>query len=122
MDGDKLEKTHQDLTTPLFIRVFNMFPNLCKLDFHSRCKGFNGRLYFETLGQTLSSSTLMELHVNVCGPEYCLFLLDGRFTQLHTFYVTIPYAFPSPRKYMKQVCYVTRTLQLLFTQIFNLSA
>ncbi len=122
MDNDKLERTREDLATPLFIRVLNMFTNLCKLDFHSCSSIYYGRLYFDTLGHTLSSSTLMELHVNVCRFEYCLLLLDGRFSQLHTFRVTIPFAFPPPRKYIKQVCNITRTTQLFFTYVFYLFA
>ncbi len=88
MDNDKLERTREDLATPLFIRVLNMFTNLCKLDFHSCSSIYYGRLYFDTLGHTLSSSTLMELHVNVCRFEYCLLLLDhesilSRYVTLH---------------------------------------
>ncbi|CAF3330018.1 unnamed protein product [Rotaria sp. Silwood2] len=103
MDNDKLKKIHKDLTTPLFLCVVKILTNLCKLDFNSSCNGFNGRVYFGTLGQTLSSSTLMELHVNVGSFEYCLFLLDGRFTKLRMFYITIPHLFPPPRKYNNQV-------------------
>ncbi|CAF1460558.1 unnamed protein product [Rotaria sordida] len=41
--------------------------------------------YFFTL------STLLELHVSVTNFSDCLYLLDGRFNQLHTFYVNIAY-------------------------------
>jgi hypothetical protein len=37
------------------------------------------------------SSILLELHLNVVDFTDCLYLLDGRFNQLHTLYVHISY-------------------------------
>ncbi|CAF3857448.1 unnamed protein product [Rotaria sordida] len=40
---------------------------------------------------TVLSSNLLELHVHVLNFADCLYLLDGRFNQLHTFHVNISY-------------------------------
>ena len=83
--------------------MLNEFTNLCTLDFHSCYKISDERISFHRLGETLSSSTLMELYVNVSRFTDCLLLLDGRFPRLHTFYVNIPEVCPPSRQYIKKV-------------------
>ncbi len=53
----------------------------------------------------MCSLTLLELHVKVDSFDDCLYLLDGRFSQLQTFYVDIPSAYT--RSYLKinKVCF-----------------
>ncbi|CAF0725862.1 unnamed protein product [Rotaria sordida] len=67
-----------------------MFTNLRYLNFGpslSECQ----QLSFGTSPPTVFSSTLSELHILVPRFIDCLYLLDGRFNQLHTLYVYITF-------------------------------
>ena len=79
--------------------VSTMFTNLICLKFHPYSDVYISsfeRLSFASMETTkFFSSSLMELHINVDEFTDCLYLLDGRFKQLHTFYVTVQY-FMSP--------------------------
>ncbi len=73
--------------------ILTMFNSLRCLKFHpysdvNIC--YNERLSFSFREpSTFFSSSLMELHINVCNFTDCLYLLDGRFKQLHTFCVNV---------------------------------
>ncbi|CAF3150249.1 unnamed protein product [Rotaria sp. Silwood2] len=79
--------------------IVTMFNNLICLKFHPYSDIYVARE--ERLSFSLSeppiffSSSLMELHINVEDFTDCLYLLDGRFKQLHTFYVDVHW-FPPP--------------------------
>ncbi len=48
-------------------------------------------LSFDKSPPTVISSTLLELYVGLNKFSDCLYLLDGRFNQLHTFHVNIEF-------------------------------
>jgi hypothetical protein len=48
-------------------------------------------LSFDISPPTVISSTLLELHVCLTKFSDCLYLLDGRFNQLHTFHVNVEF-------------------------------
>ncbi|CAF2464678.1 unnamed protein product [Rotaria sp. Silwood2] len=81
--------------------VLTMCINLLCLKFHPYSNVyvyFNERLSFESIEPArFFSSSLMELHINVDDFTDCLYLLDGRFKRLHTFYVNVRlFTPPSP--------------------------
>jgi hypothetical protein len=67
----------------IFTYIFTIFTNLRYLNFgpSSIC---HQRLSFHTLPLTVISTNLLELHVCLDNFHDCLYLLDGRFNQLHT--------------------------------------
>jgi hypothetical protein len=79
--------------------ILTMFSNLLCLKFHPYFDfhvANKERLSFSLIkSPRLFSSSLMELHINVKDFTDCLYLLNGRFKQLHTFYVNVDW-FPSP--------------------------
>ncbi|CAF1230165.1 unnamed protein product, partial [Rotaria sordida] len=72
----------------VFAHIFTMFINLQYLNFGPSSISYL-QLSFGMLLPTVLSSNLLELHVCVLHFSDCLYLLDGRFNQLHTFYVNI---------------------------------
>jgi hypothetical protein len=89
--------------------VFSKFTNLICLKF-DRYSDFYvddiERLSFR-LGEPsrFFSSSLMELHINVEDFTDCLYLLDGCFKQLHTFYVDVYVFVPPSSAIINQVNY-----------------
>ncbi|CAF3350760.1 unnamed protein product [Rotaria sp. Silwood2] len=75
-----------DKSTMIFTDIFTMFTNLQYLNFKpsSNC---SQRLSFHFSPPIFISSTLLKLHVNVDHFDDCLYLLDGRFTQLRVLHV-----------------------------------
>ncbi|CAF3161616.1 unnamed protein product, partial [Rotaria sp. Silwood2] len=71
----------------VFIHILTMFNNLKYLNFGQSLR--YDRLSFYLSPPTVISSTLLELYVNLEYFSDCLYLLDGRFNQLHTLYVDI---------------------------------
>ncbi|CAM4781387.1 unnamed protein product [Rotaria magnacalcarata] len=72
----------------IFALICDMFTNLQCLNFYpssSLCQ----QLSFFRSPPTVFPSTLLELHVNLQDFIDCLYLLDGRFNQLHILYVDI---------------------------------
>jgi hypothetical protein len=89
ISGNKKERIEiEDLMINVFTHILTMFINLeylqlgPSLDWHQQ-------LSFHISHPTISSSILLELHVYVASFTDCLYLLDGRFPQLHTFHVKI---------------------------------
>jgi hypothetical protein len=78
----------QDINRVIYTQIFTMFSNLQYLNFGPSSSAYH-RLSFGFSHSIVFSSTLLELHIIVDSYEDCLYLLDGRFNQLHTFYVTI---------------------------------
>ena len=67
-----------------------MFTNLQYLSFGPSSKWYQ-RVSFYMLFPTVTSSNLLELHILLDDFKDLLYLLDGRFNQLHTLNVNIPY-------------------------------
>ncbi|CAF2774806.1 unnamed protein product [Rotaria sp. Silwood2] len=77
-----------NLDTLIFTHIFNMFTNLQYLNYYPSFLCYQ-RVSFRSSPPTVFSSTLLELRVKVLYVADCLYLLDGRFNQLQTFYVYI---------------------------------
>ncbi|CAF3876280.1 unnamed protein product [Rotaria sordida] len=77
-----------DVNTLIFTNIFTIFNNLKYLNFDPSLTCYQG-IYFENSFPTILSSTLLELHIKVRTIDDCLYLLDGRFNQLRSFYVHI---------------------------------
>ncbi|CAF2987020.1 unnamed protein product [Rotaria sp. Silwood2] len=76
--------------------IVNAFTNLMDLTLYE--SSFINRipLYFnDGFFSTFRSSTLLKLNIRICTIDDCLYLLDGRFNQLHTLYVDIVDVNPS---------------------------
>ncbi|CAF4287749.1 unnamed protein product, partial [Rotaria sordida] len=71
-------------------QIFLIFDKLQYFDFGSHSINFQ-RFFFTILPPTLFSSTLLELRVSLKRFIDCLYLLDGRFNQLHTLKVNIAF-------------------------------
>jgi hypothetical protein len=83
------------MSTTVFTHVLSVFTNLRYLKLDSTSPHvYAQQLSFENKPPTFFSSTLMELHANVCSFIDCLYLLDGRFNQLRTFHVKISTVLP----------------------------
>ncbi|CAF3771529.1 unnamed protein product [Rotaria socialis] len=77
----------------IFTHIFTIFNNLRYLSFGPSCLWYQRLSFNEFL--TVASSTLLELHVCLSYFDDCLYLLDGRFNQLHTFCVDLKYILSS---------------------------
>ncbi len=77
-----------DIIRIVFTHIFIMFSNLQYLKF-APSPFWHQQLSFDLSLPTVMSSTLLELHVYLTNFRDCLYLLDGRFNQLHTFHVNI---------------------------------
>jgi len=71
-----------------FTHILTMFTNIKYLNFGESLRS-DQRLSFYLSPPSVISSTLLELHVSLVYFSDCLYLLDGRFNQLHTLYVYI---------------------------------
>jgi len=79
----------------IFTNICVMFTNLRYLNFGrslKRCRQLSFGSY-GTSPLSVSSSTLSELHIYLPRFIDCLYLLDGRFNQLHTLYVHITFIY-----------------------------
>ncbi|UJR13260.1 hypothetical protein I4U23_000281 [Adineta vaga] len=91
IDVFKCEETkrfNSNLITRIFMNIFTMFSNLQYLNYCSSSI-YNGRFLFINLKPNINSSTLVELHICLSWFCDCLYMLDGRFNNLQTFYVDI---------------------------------
>jgi hypothetical protein len=104
------KRTSMKETTSLFTNVLTVYTNLRYLNCRSSSYDtFYGSLFFDVT-PTFSSSTIIELHVYVSGFSDCLYLLDGRFNQLRTFYVNIRFIPPISQLMINKVSYFMRTI------------
>jgi hypothetical protein len=78
----------------LFTNILSTLINLQYLNF---CPSlfFYQRLSFHFSPPIFNSSKLLELHIGLFNFSDCLYLLDGRFNQLRTLYVTTTYIYSS---------------------------
>jgi hypothetical protein len=72
----------------IFIQIFGTCTNLRYLNVDPRLNYYKP-LLFNSQCPIFFCSTLQELHVNMDNYDTCLYLLDGRFNELDTFYVNI---------------------------------
>ncbi|CAF2612711.1 unnamed protein product [Rotaria sp. Silwood2] len=86
---DKKQPLIRNILTYIFTYILTMFTNLCYLNFQASLI-YSQQVSFDIVPRKLIfSSTLLELHVNLENFNDCLYLLNGRFNQLHTFHVNI---------------------------------
>ncbi|CAF3927415.1 unnamed protein product [Rotaria sordida] len=78
----------------LFKHILTIFTNLRYLNFGPSSIWYQ-KLSFDTQFSTMISSSLLELHVRLQDFIDCIYLLDGRFNQLHTLHVNITYIMSS---------------------------
>ncbi|CAF4338743.1 unnamed protein product [Rotaria sp. Silwood2] len=72
----------------VFTQIFIQYPNLQYLNF-CPSPSLYVHLSFSNSSSIFVSSNLSELHVCLANFTDCLYILDGRFNQLRTFYVNI---------------------------------
>jgi hypothetical protein len=85
-----------------FTHILTMFTNLKYLNFGESVRS-DQRLSFYLSPPSVISSTLLELHVSLEYFSDCLYLLDGRFNQLHTLYVYISKILFSDNRYSEKI-------------------
>ncbi|CAM4799031.1 unnamed protein product [Rotaria magnacalcarata] len=85
---NQMQRFPADDKAIMFTHIFALFTNLQYCNF---CPSLldHQRLSFFTTPLTIISSNLFKLHVYLDAFIGCLYLLDGRFNQLHTFYANI---------------------------------
>jgi len=82
------EQSKDDLVHFIFLRIFWMFTNLKYLHIASSASDYQ-RLSFGVSPPSIFSSNLVELHINLNEFSDCLYLLDGRLSQLRTLHANI---------------------------------
>jgi len=85
---NEIEHFTEDRIKLLFTNIFVMFTNLKTITFYTSPNIYQ-RLSFSISPPIVYSPILLELRVIVHSYDDCLYLLDGRFNQLHTFNVNI---------------------------------
>ncbi|CAF4776835.1 unnamed protein product, partial [Rotaria sp. Silwood2] len=85
---NKARRTTDNIIKRVFIHILTTFTNLKYLNFGQSLR--YERLSFYLSPPSVICSTLLELHVNLQYLADCLYLLDGRFDQLHTLNIHIP--------------------------------
>ncbi|CAF2853826.1 unnamed protein product [Rotaria sp. Silwood2] len=89
IDGIADEKIISIRHTLVFTQIFSLFNNLKYLNFNSSACCYSFEISFFKSVPNVFSSTLLELHVTLKVFNDCLYLLDGRFNQLHTLHVDV---------------------------------
>ncbi|CAF2789704.1 unnamed protein product [Rotaria sp. Silwood2] len=83
--------------------IFSVFLNLTHLIFYESSYNNIVRLLFDFPSPKLSSSTLLVLNIKVQSFYICLYLLDGRFNQLHTLYIELTHIFRPDEEIENQI-------------------
>ncbi len=78
----------RDNNALIFNHILTMFTNLQYLNF-GRSSIYDARLSFRMTRPTVISTNLLELHVSLHTFDDGLYLLDGHFNQLRSFYVDV---------------------------------
>ena len=78
------------LVTDIYERIFLLFPNLIQLelDLEDNC-GLSPGLVNSISLNGCTSSSITYLRIRVVSLDACLYLLDGRLSQLHVFIVQV---------------------------------
>ena len=90
----------------LLTRIFTVFTNLTYLNLNKFTRIDIDRPNV-SIPTTFSSSTLVELHINVSLFDDCLYLLDGRFSQLRTLFVNVSDIVPLQSSLSNKVTYAS---------------
>ncbi|CAF4481158.1 unnamed protein product, partial [Rotaria sp. Silwood2] len=99
IDPDK----NEDWTmTNICNHIFTVFINLNHLTFYDASYKNHVRLLHYIQSPTFSSSSLLILNIKVQNFSGCLYILDGRFDQLHTLYIELANIFLPGEKFEKQ--------------------
>jgi hypothetical protein len=104
MVDKKKNRSEGDYVISVFTNILNVCNNLRYLNCHPFLESDFPRLSFDEKTPRFFSSTLVELHMNVGEFNDCLYLLNGRLSQLRTFYVKI-YSFSLPSEVIKEKVY-----------------
>jgi hypothetical protein len=93
-----------NLVTNVYARIFVIFPNLTHLEFDLKhtC-GLSPSPFYQLPSTSCYSSNIIYLRVKVDCLDDCLYLLDGRLSQLHTFIVEVSRMLYSPMIHNKTV-------------------
>ena len=91
-----------DMNPRTLAHIFTTFSNLQYLNFCASSIG-NERLSLANPCPGINSSTLLELHIRLASFASCLYILDGRFNNLHTLHVDIQFIWPSDLRNNNQV-------------------
>ncbi len=78
--------------TNIYTRIFILFPNLTHFEFdlEDTC-GLSPSPCYHSPSTSCYSSSIVYLRVQLDDLDDCLYLLDGRLNQLHTFIVEVEY-------------------------------
>jgi hypothetical protein len=94
IDKNKEMRSTKNIMKNICNGIFPVFTNLLHLHFTEWTVESAVRLSFDFPPSMFFSSTLLELNIKVHRFDECLYLLDGRFNQLQTFYVNILSSIP----------------------------
>ena len=89
----------------IFDYIFKVFTHLMSLTiYESSCRSPARLIFNDSLPFHIYSSTILILNIKVQCFDDCLYLLDGRFNQLHTLYVDLVNTY-SPQNIKNQVSF-----------------
>ncbi|CAF1310975.1 unnamed protein product [Rotaria sordida] len=87
-----LEKSNMKLLTYIYNRIFGLVTNLKYLDMDSSDTYTSSRSLLTGLpSTTCCSSSIVHLRIKMQNIDDCLYLLDGRLSQLHTLLIILDY-------------------------------
>ncbi|CAF4127467.1 unnamed protein product [Rotaria sp. Silwood2] len=84
--------------------VFTVCNNLTHLIFYDVSYKKIVRLISDFLSLRFSSSTLLVLNIKVQTFDICLYILNGRFSQLHTLYIDLTNIYLPEKEVQNQLC------------------
>ncbi|CAF3236050.1 unnamed protein product [Rotaria sp. Silwood2] len=91
--GDEiLDESNVKLLTDIYNRIFGLFTNLKYLDLDGDdTYAFSRSLLTGLSSTTCCSSSIVHLRIKMQNIDDCLYLLDGRLSQLHTLIINLDY-------------------------------
>jgi hypothetical protein len=110
VNGEESVQDHwkRNSLAKIFLNILLIFTNIRHLKFYSSACTGTSYISFANQFPTFSSSTLIELHMNVYRLDDCLFLIDGRLNQLRILFLTTFYIFPLESTNINKVNYFLR--------------
>ncbi len=94
----------------IFLNILLIFNNIRHLKFYLPTSSGTAYISFANQYPTFSSSTLVELHLNVYRLDNCLLLLDGRLNQLRILFLITLYIFPHESTNINKVNYFIKNI------------
>jgi hypothetical protein len=87
-----LDESNVKLLTDIYNRIFSLFTNLKYLDLdRDDSYTFSRSLLTGLSSTTCCSSSIVHLRIKMQNIDDCLYLLDGRLSQLHTLIISLDY-------------------------------